>query len=359
MLILYSTNKRICLLCGVLFLVLAVMVIFSSRVAVAEEGAFERNGFSLYADASRVTEEGGGILYICAQAHSQGGRGGKGVLAMALQFSLVVSEGWGFGAVTACGWAEGMTVTVGRDGSRLHILIDGYVEDTLGETGDGDEGVPSRCFLQIELIPLSAHPGDRRVQMEAEGCLYYIDEKYEIDSLPIGWEESSTGLGDDISTDTSFDTSTALPETQTEGVSESHPVETAESSSAESSSAETAESSFAEWDTAEPPPAVEGQYIGCQETKVTAGEYAVRFLFHGATPVFCAEGGGQLAMEITAEGQICAWGEQESTVYEGDFFVCTFRGLRAEGRYVFRVFAHGTWVRVIYDGGRFLGYSDK
>jgi hypothetical protein len=104
---------------------------------------------------------------------------------------------------------------------------------------------------------------------------------------------------------------------------------------------------------------VEGQYIGCQETKVKAGEYAVRFLFQGATPVFCAEGGGQLAMEITAEGQICAWGEQESTVYEGDFFVCTFRGLRAEGRYVFRVFAHGAWVPVIYDGGRFLGYSDK
>jgi hypothetical protein len=119
------------------------------------------------------------------------------------------------------------------------------------------------------------------------------------------------------------------------------------------------ESSPETGDSTEPPFESDGQYIGCQETKVTAGEYAVRFLFHGATPVFCAEGGGQLAMEITAEGQICAWGEQESTVYEGDFFVCTFRGLRAEGRYVFRVFAHGAWVPVIYDGGRFLGYSDK
>jgi hypothetical protein len=340
-----------------IFLTLAMAVILSSGVGVDEKT--EPNGIILCVDDTRVTDEGGGILYICAQAHSQGGRGGKGVLAVALQFSLEVSEGWGFGEVTAWGWAEDMTVTVGRDGSRLHILIDGYVEDTLGETGDGDEGVPSRCFLQIELIPLSAHPGDRRVQMEAGGCLYYIDEKYEIDSLPIGWEESSTGLGDDIFTETPFDTSTDPSETQTEAVSESHPVETAESSSAESSSAETAESSFAEWDTAEPPPVVEGQYIGCQETKVKAGEYAVRFLFQGATPVFCAEGGGRLSLEITAEGQICAWGEQESTVYEGDFFVCTFRGLRAEGRYVFRVFAYGTWVQVIYDGGRFLGHGYK
>jgi hypothetical protein len=119
------------------------------------------------------------------------------------------------------------------------------------------------------------------------------------------------------------------------------------------------ESSPEEEDTTEPPFESDGQYVGCQETKVTAGEYAVRFLFHGSTPVFCAEGGGQLALEITAEGQICAWGEQESTVYEGDFSVCTFRGLRAEGRYVFRVFAYGAWVQVIYDGGRFLGYSDK
>jgi hypothetical protein len=358
MLILYSANKRICLLCGVLFLVLAVIVIFSSGIAVAEEVSLEENGFSIYADASQVTEEGGGILYICAQAHSQGGRGGKGVLAVALQFSLEVSEGWGFGEVTACGWAEGMTVTVGQDGSSLHILIDGYVEDNAVETGDGDDGVPSRCFLQIELIPLSAHPGDRRVQMEAGGCLYYMDAKYEIDSLPLRWEESSTAERDDIFTETPFDTSIDPPETQTEGEAES---DSAESDSAESDSAESAstESSPETGDSTEPPFESDGQYIGCQETKVTAGEYAVRFLFHGATPVFCAEGGGRLALEITAEHSICARGEQGDAVYEGDFSVCTFRGLRAEGRYVFRVFAHGTWVQVIYDGGRFLGHGYK
>ena len=90
MLILYGTNKRICLLCGVLFLSLAVMVIFSSRVAVAEEASPEENGFSLYADASRVTEEGGGILYICAEALLQDGRGSEGGLAVALQFRCLL-----------------------------------------------------------------------------------------------------------------------------------------------------------------------------------------------------------------------------------------------------------------------------
>jgi hypothetical protein len=196
-----------------------------------------------------------------------------------------------------------------------------------------------------------------------------MDEKYEIDSLPIGWEESSTAERDDlsfdtscdlsfdascdISTDTAFDTSTDPSETQTEGEAESDP---AESDSMESASTE---SSPETGDSTEPPFESDGQYIGCQESKVTAGEYAVRFLFHGSTPVFCAEGGGQLALEITAEHSICAHGEQGDAVYEGDFLVCTFRGLRAEGRYVFRVFAYGTWVPVIYDGGQFLGHGYK
>ena len=351
MLILYGTNKRICLLCGVFFLILAMTVILSS--GGFEGGALEPDCLWLCVDTVQVTDEGGGNLYVCIENLPQDGWGGEGVLAVALQLSLGVSEGWGFGAVTARGWAEGMTVTVGREGDILHILLDGYVEDNVGETGDGDERIPSRCFLQIEMISLFDEPGRCTVWNVGEGCLYYMEEKYEIDSLPIRVEESSTGPGDDISTDTSFDTSTAPPETQTEAVSESSSTETVET--AETS--ETAESSHAEWDTAEPPSAAEGQYIGCQETRVTAGEYAVRFLFRGTTPVFCAEGGGQLAMEITAEHSICARGEQEVAVYEGDFSVCTFRGLRAEGRYVFGVCAYGAWVKVIYDGGQFLGYS--
>jgi hypothetical protein len=184
-----------------------------------------------------------------------------------------------------------------------------------------------------------------------------MDEKYEIDSLPIGWEESSTAERDDIfsdvpsqdsSGDPSGDTSCDPSETQTEGEAESNSMESAST-----------ESSPEEEDTTEPPFESDGQYIGCQESKVTAGEYAVRFLFHGATPVFCAEGGGRLSLEITAEHNVCAHGEQGDAVYEGDFSVCTFRGLRTEGRYVFRVFAYGTWVPVIYDGGRFLGYGCK
>ena len=96
-------------------------------------------------------------------------------------------------------------------------------------------------------------------------------------------------------------------------------------------------------------------FVGCQESAVREGTYAVRFLFAGATPVVCAEGGGCLRAEITEVPN--PTGRSESDACAGDWSACTFRDLRAEGRYVFFVYTdHGT-VRVLYENGRFGGYT--
>ena len=82
---------------------------------------------------------------------------------------------------------------------------------------------------------------------------------------------------------------------------------------------------------------------GCQETVPRDGVYAVRFWFRDTTPVICMEGGGVLRMEQgSSEGWSCV----------------TFREIAVSGRYVFWVYTDDGIVRVLYEGGKFMGFYE-
>lgn len=92
-------------------------------------------------------------------------------------------------------------------------------------------------------------------------------------------------------------------------------------------------------------------FLGCRETEVREGTFAVQFLFVGeAAPVICMEGGGV----IYAESRVYSGALGEET-----WSICTFRGLSAQRRYVFLV-ADGRGnesVPAVYDGGSFMGFG--
>ncbi len=84
----------------------------------------------------------------------------------------------------------------------------------------------------------------------------------------------------------------------------------------------------------------EVRYIGCRESRVEDGLYAVQFLFDGReVPVICVEGGGVLTVEQTA----------------GAWSICTFRGLRQTGKYRFYIYDSGGIICVLYENGSFRG----
>lgn len=97
-------------------------------------------------------------------------------------------------------------------------------------------------------------------------------------------------------------------------------------------------------DTTEPA----GKYIGCRETMVRDGRFAVQFLFLGeATPVICMTGGGLLTMGIPVDGG------------PTDTAICTFRELCSNREYRFWVYDGTVIVEVVYRCGRFFEQDVK
>ncbi len=126
-------------------------------------------------------------------------------------------------------------------------------------------------------------------------------------------------------------------------------------------------------------------FVGCCETPVSDGSFAVRFLFYvptpattgtgegstptGAarTPVICLEGGGVLTVETepadpaAAVMLLGAWEQATGATVDagGQLWMCTFRGLRSEREYDFFVDAGTDFFRVFYEQGRFCSMTEQ
>jgi hypothetical protein len=93
---------------------------------------------------------------------------------------------------------------------------------------------------------------------------------------------------------------------------------------------------------------------------VKEGQYAVRLLFDGkggGIPSVVAEGGGYLEMEIIRAAAVEAHAAGRTVSYAGDWWVCTFRGLRADGEYAFWIDSGTEVICVRYAKGDFVGQA--
>ena len=237
--------------------------------------------------------------------------------AVALYLALVLWEGWYLAEARLCEGGEGMHLTVGEDGNEVRILMDGVPSE------DEDSLQILELFLKKE--PGSKQPFGMEISREKEAGLYYMGENGKICICVVSIQEDWNG--ETLNTQEDDTTHTEMPiATEEESEKEQEPVD-----------------------------AEDWTYVGCQETCVKEGEYAVRFLFVGRTgepPVVCVRGGGFLRMESGEVSELSEAGR----VCKGSWSVCTFRGLREEREYVFLVYAEQGIIRVTYAKGQFKGH---
>ncbi len=253
----------------------------------------------------------------------------------ALLLSLRLPDGW-VAEVTADVGAEGMTLTAAQNGTDLRILLDGYPPQGDAEDGKRLLRVVISADPYQEPSVEAIEPAVRLYAEESEGGgLYYMGADGGICRVPLvvkndleereESEEFTTGNSDDTERETEVCTAprddiSPKPESGGEGKDFS------------------------------------SIYMGCQETAVRDGTYAVRFLFRDgdSTPVVCARGGGVLTMEASSAPWIEAYPENSATPvrYDGDWQVCVFRGLKREGNYEFFVYTAEGIVKVRYRSGK-------
>ncbi|MBO5511956.1 MAG: hypothetical protein J6B24_09505 [Clostridia bacterium] len=241
---------------------------------------------------------------------------------LALLINLEASEGYTVEAVEPGEGAEGLTLTVGTLPARsVAVLLDGRVQA-------GAEGAILRVKLSCggEDEPLQGGYMGVTGGRYGEFALYTRNEAGEVELIPLVWMSGREEETEDVTAETVTEgEETAAEERDTVG-------------------AVTRESD--ETETVEPRPI--DRFLGCRETAVKEGRFAVQFLFSGSgrdTPVICLEGGGVLSLEVTYR--------------EDGVSFCTFRGLDGEGSYVFGVYTEQGWISVRYEKGRFCGFSQN
>lgn len=241
---------------------------------------------------------------------------------LALLINLEASEGYTVEAVEPGEGAEGLTLTVGTLPARsVAVLLDGRIQA-------GAEGAILRVKLSFaeEDEPLQGGYMGVTGGRYGEFALYTRNEAGEVELIPLVWMSGREEETEDVTAETAAEPEeTAAEERDTVG-------------------AVTRESD--ETETVEPRPI--DRFLGCRETAVKEGRFAVQFLFSGSgrdTPVICLEGGGVLSLEVT--------------YMEDGVSFCTFRGMDGEGSYVFWVYTEQEWISVRYEKGRFCGFSQN
>ena len=307
------------------------------------EGGGELGLYTILDEECAVGEEGRELV-LCAEGSlyelAEGG-------ALALRVSLRISEGWTVEAVTPCPATEGMRVTVGSSPGEVRILLDGFPPNLGISEGD-------RSLLEIRLIrTLGDSPPGATL---CKGEFYYMNPNSEICTRPVRLPEISTPNSDDIifseeTTDKRDDMDLETSSAVTIGDDTQPPAESTAESDDMSDIDETAQQTTLP---EEPVTTFPSVFMGCQETPVREGEYAVRFLFFGSTPVVCGEGGGVLEMEITQAFAVEEVVGKHTHRYEGDWAVCTFYGLRADRSYIFFIYTNEEVVSVCYRNGKYV-----
>lgn len=315
--------------------------------------------------------EGGGIgilrLTLPAAAPSPAEEG----VLWGLLWELRLPAGWSIGEATP---AEGLTLTLsdprptGEGGSRLGILLDG--EPTERGSGEGDGG-------EYPLMEFNFSRGEESGVPEVAGeCALYILRKGEITVYPLTprtemWETTPhppTGPSAPPSTEaaTGSPAETAT-EPQTEPLTE--PQTESPTNPPTESPAEAPPPPIETTAEAPPPPAEPPLFVGCQETPVTGGTFAVRFCFGEALGGVICLGGGVVTVETGVwAGEFPCGDREESTAGRAAPAVqtfqtvktlqtVTFRGLRAEGEWRFLIDTKAGWITATYENGVFRGFS--
>lgn len=266
--------------------------------------------------------------------------------AMALLLTVEVTEGYRITGVEACRGAEGLRLTAGETGGeQITLLLDGYPQKTPSKTGEKGAKIPLfRVFFEAFDAVRGAEL--RVFSPYGEGVyLYLTDGEGQVKTVPLPFVSEEKTREEGTETDAGTDEIIQSP-VQKPAV----PSDTGEESTEESVWETEVE---AVTDPGSPP--YKAFFLGCRETPVGEGEYAVQFIFSGAgqgTPVVCAEGGGMLTLDMTV-------GEHSLGDLAKAWRICTFSGLRTRVRYRFFIYMKGKTVTAEYENGVFLGYSTE
>ncbi len=313
----------------------------------------------------QVDEHGKAVGYVSLSEDLFGISGGD---ALAMLVTLEISEGWRMETVSCTHQDQEMQLTVSfsEENCRAAVLLDGYPSEILG---DG-------CILTVELVReedthlpcrLTVSPG-----RYGKAAIYCRSERGEIRAVPLTFTLFVPSDTSDLSE------SPDPPNTETEP---SDPLEAdTETEREESSMQETPTSLPEETEREEAPPADTGQrepvtdpsedpgepltrFVGCRETPVRDGAFAVQLLFCGEmayTPVICFSGGDRITVEVVGT-DLKGIGEGESfcgSLASDHLYACTFWELPAEGDTVFFVESNRKTLRVIYRNGIFMGFFE-
>ena len=291
-----------------------------------------------------------GDIFLSESLH--GISGGEGV---AVLLTLEVSEGWRMEKIEEASHAPEMRVTAELwDGNRrAAVLLDGYPREeagdlplltvTLARAGEGD--LPCR---------LTVGPG-----RYGEEAVYYRDGSGGIRTRPLRF--AAPPLWDTTAEEEASACPDSPPREETEGGSmQETPTEPAE----ERETGQDPEGTPLEEEPSEEPDEGEREpsvcFIGCRETPVRDGRFAVQLLFRGEwayTPAVCFSGGSGVLLEVTeVDGREIMGGEVPYEWENDRLYACTFGGLSAEGEVLFFVETPGGIVRVIYRNGIFWEY---
>ena len=275
-------------------------------------------------------EEGTGRIGIYCNMHSL-----TGDFPSAILLEVNAPNGYRWQDVSAGEGAEGMTLTHGDLGEKtVKILLDGFCGENSGSP---------LLWLRLDR-PLRE---GEHIAVTGEGggeLLLYVLRDGGIEKIPLSveWE------GDETIAETAEATNT--PET----------TETPETAHIPDSDDTNENGEGVLPPHGEEPPAADtvpsptATFLGCRETGVTEGMYAVQFLFDGegvGTPILCMEGGCALYLSCgTMEGLA---GERGAEVRR----FCTVEGLLADRKYVFWIGTKEGFVTVTYEGGVFCGFG--
>ncbi len=336
------SRSRTGLLCGLCVAFLCVVALAGTAVrGVANEG------MALMLCAEPVeTGEGRAVFAVSLSRAAVEVSAGD---AVAVRLTAEVPRGWSVVGVTAAEGAVGLTVTVGvprqdggSDGRAVAVLLDGYPTTEEGHMAG-----------RLVYITMERTAGDARAALRltfgggAEGWLYVRRTTGDIETVRLyaagtEWTQVVTE-SDTLGTDT-VDGTGCERESTTETATAA--TETEASSKIDVMTGTVVEAGGTEGGA--------GAFLGCRETAVRAGTFAVQLLFEvGAVDaaVVCVEGGGVLSLECHTVASVAdGMGEREPPLWRA----YTYRGLLAEGQYRFWVYTDRAVVEIRYHNGRFV-----
>ncbi len=332
MLIKYSENNRflvwICLVCAffTVFIPLCRVSVYGYEGEEGMRNSREEICF-FWTEDSDGRESGNRVLFLYASpalltaAHD-------GNMAVLLRF--VLAKGWKIDSTQGICEGEKLHITVGNG----CILLDGALVES-----DPVESA-AVCLLKMEVSAEnrqeSAPPFGMQWETGDKDLLYVRNKDQSISAYAFFYCEF---------TDSSAESETAPPEVSSEEVTKSEADETV-----------TEGETFESWpETEENDPVT---YLGCQETPVKDGQYAVRFLFYGSVyPFIWVEGGGVLYVTVTYPDRVDAWEDGKQVFFYPDgqkrLTVCTFRGLLADRAYDFLITVNGEMYSIEYLYGKY------